>query len=115
MTKIEIVIEALEDINAFDVIAFDTKGKSPFFDHFVIASVTSDRQLQAAINHISQDFTKNSFKSPRIEGKNSKSWVLIDCGDVIVNVFTREERDVYNMEKMFVGTERLDLDKDNDL
>jgi ribosome-associated protein len=115
MTKIEIVIKALEDINAFDVIAFDTKGKSPFFDHFVIASVTSDRQLQAAINHISEDFRENSHKSPKVEGKNSKSWVLIDCGDVIVNVFTREERDFYNMEKMWVGTEQLDLDKDNDL
>jgi len=115
MTKIEIVIKALEDINAFDVIAFDTKGKSPFFDHFVIASVTSDRQLQAAINHISEDFSKNAHKSPRVEGKNSRSWVLIDCGDLIVNVFTREDRDFYNMEKMWVGTEQLDLDKDNDL
>ena len=111
MTKIEIVVNALEDINAFDIIAFDTKGRSPFFDHFVISSVTSDRQLQAAINHITNDFKENGFTSPITEGKNSRTWVLIDCGDVIVNVFTREERDYYNMEKMWVGTEQLDLDK----
>ena len=109
MTKIEIVVNALEDINAFDVIVFDTKEKSPFFDYFVVSTVTSDRQLQAVINHINQDLAENGYPHPAVEGKNSKFWVLIDCKDIIVNIFTREERDFYNIEKMWVGTEQLEL------
>ena len=112
MTKIEIIVNALEDINAFDVIVFDTREKSPFFDYFVISSVTSDRQLQAAISHINQDLAENNLPHPVVEGRNSKSWVLVDCKDIIVNIFTREEREYYNIEKMMVGIEQLDLEKD---
>ena len=111
MTKIEIIVNALEDINASDILVFDTRDKSPFFDYFVVSSATSDRQLQAAITHINQDLAKNDFPHPVIEGKNSKSWVLIDCKDIIVNIFTREEREYYNIEKMMVGIEQLDLVK----
>jgi ribosome-associated protein len=112
MTKIEIIVNALEDINAFDILVFDTQKKSPFFDYFVISSVTSDRQLQAAITHINQDLAENNFPHPVVEGRNSKSWVLIDCKDIIVNIFTREEREYYNIEKMMVGIEQLDIEKD---
>ncbi len=112
MTKIEIIVNALEDINAFDILVFDTQKKSPFFDYFVISSVTSDRQLQAAITHINQDLAENNFPHPVVEGRNSKSWILIDCKDIIVNIFTREEREYYNIEKMMVGIEQLDIEKD---
>jgi len=112
MTKIEIIVNALEDINAFDILVFDTKTKSPFFDYFVISSVTSNRQLQAAISHINQDLAKNEFSHPVVEGRNSKSWVLIDCKDIIINIFTREEREYYNLEKMMVGMDQLDLKLD---
>ncbi len=115
MTKIEIVVNALKDISASDILVFDTTGKSPFFDYFVISSATSDRQLQAAINHINQDLAENGYPHPVIEGKNSKSWILIDCKDIIVNVFTRDEREFYNIEKMMVGVEQLNIEKKNDL
>ncbi|MCK5761267.1 MAG: ribosome silencing factor [Candidatus Izimaplasma sp.] len=109
MTKIEIIVNALKDINASDIIVFDTENKSPFFDYFVVSSITSDRQLQAAISHVNQDLAKNDFPHPVIEGRNSKSWVLIDCKDIIINIFTREERDYYNIEKMMVGVEQIEV------
>jgi len=112
MTKIEIVVNALEDINASDILVFDTRGKSPFFDYFVISSVTSDRQLQAAVTHINQDLAKNDYPHPTVEGKNSKSWVLVDCKDIIVNIFTRDEREYYNIEKMMVGIDQLEINKE---
>lgn len=112
MTKIEIIINALEDVNASDILVFDTRGKSPFFDYFIISSATSERQLQAAINHINQDLVKNDFPHPVVEGKNSKIWVLIDCKDIIVNIFTREEREYYNIEKMMVGIDQLEIIKE---
>lgn len=112
MTKIEIIINALEDVNASDILVFDTRGKSPFFDYFIISSATSERQLQAAISHINQDLAKNKFPHPVVEGKNSKSWILIDCKDIIVNIFTREEREHYNIEKMMVGIDQLEINRE---
>lgn len=111
MTKIQLVINALEDINAFDIVVYDMRNISPFFDYFVISSANSDRQLQAAITHIGNDLAKGKFAHPKVEGKDSKSWVLIDANDIVVNVFTKEEREYYNLEKMWAGIETLDIEK----
>ena len=111
MTKIQVIINALQDINAFDIIVYDMKEISPFFDYFVISSASSDRQLNAAISHISNDLAKEGLESPKVEGKDSRSWILVDAGDVIVNVFTKEEREYYNLEKMWAGIETVDIEK----
>ncbi len=107
MKKIEVIIEALENIKLVDVEIYDMKEKSPFFDYLVISSATNNRQLQASVQHVTDDLVKNGFNPPRVEGKNSNSWILMDCKDIIVNVFTREEREFYNIEKMLVEIKKL--------
>ncbi len=109
MKKIEVVMNALESINLSDIEIYDMREKSPFFDYFIISSATSDRQLQAAISHIQNDLAENGFANARIEGKNSNSWILIDAKDIIVNVFTKDEREYYNLEKMLVEISKVDL------
>lgn len=107
MTKIEVIINALEDVNAKDIEVYDMREKSPFFDYLVIATATSNRQLQASIQHINDDLAKAKYDHPRVEGKQSNSWVLIDAKDIIVNVFTKEEREFYDLEKMLVEIKKL--------
>lgn len=111
MKKIEVIVEALESVNLKDIEVYDMKEKSPFYDYLIISSATSDRQLQAAISHIQKDLAENDFPHPRVEGKNSNSWVLIDAKDIVVNVFTKEEREYYNLEKMLVEIRKVELDK----
>ena len=103
-------MDALDTLNLSDVEIYDMRNKSPFFDFLIIASATSQRQLQAAIAHVTGDLTKNDYEAPRVEGKNSNSWVLIDCKDIIINVFTKEEREYYNLEKMLVEIEKINRD-----
>lgn len=111
MEKIKIIIDALESVNLFDIVVYDMKDKSPFFEYLVISSSTSERQLKATTQHITNDLVKAGFEAPRVEGKNSNSWVLVDCNDVIVNVFTKEEREHYDLEKMLAEIETLNLDR----
>ena len=100
-------MNALEDIKLVDIEIYDMKEKSPFFDFLVISSATNNRQLQASVQHVTDDLAKNGFNPPRVEGKNSNSWILLDCKDIIVNVFTKEEREYYNLEKMLVEIKKL--------
>lgn len=109
MKKIEVVMNALDGLNLSDIEIYDMREKSPFFDYLIIASANSDRQLQAAINHVQKDLAENKFEMARVEGKNSNSWILIDCKDIIVNVFTKEEREYYNLEKMLVEINKVEL------
>lgn len=110
MTKIEVVIEALESVNLSNIEIYDMREKSPFFDYLIISSATSDRQLQAAITHVQDDLAENEYPQPRIEGKNSNSWILIDAKDIVINVFTKEERAYYNLEKMLVEIQKVKLE-----
>jgi ribosome-associated protein len=107
MEKIQVIIDALESVNLQDIDIFDMKSKSPFYDYLIISSATNNRQLNAVISHIQEALTTNYFQAARVEGKNSNSWILIDCKDIIVNVFTKEEREFYNLEKMLVEIEKL--------
>ena len=111
MKKIEVIMNALEGVNLTDIEIYDMKEKSPFFDYLIISSATSDRQLQAAISHVQKDLSENGFDHPSVEGKNSNSWILIDAKDIIVNVFTKEEREYYNLEKMLVEISKVDVTK----
>lgn len=111
MKKIEVIVDALESVNLSDIEIYDMREKSPFYDYLIISSATSDRQLQAAISHIQDDLAKNDFPQPRIEGKNSNSWVLIDAKDIVVNVFTKEEREYYNLEKMLVEIRKVEVNE----
>lgn len=111
MEKIKLIVDALDSVNLFDIVVYDMKEKSPFFDYVVIASSTSERQLQASISHITKGLVEAKYQAPRVEGKNSNAWVLIDCGDIIVNVFTKDEREHYNLEKMLAEINNIDLDK----
>lgn len=111
MNKIEVIMHALESVNLSDIEIYDMREKSPFFDYLIISSATSDRQLQAAINNVHKGLAENDFPHPRVEGKNSNSWILIDAKDIVVNVFTKEERAYYNLEKMLVEIRKVELEE----
>ena len=88
MENLNKIIQALEDLKVKDLRAFDFEKTSPFYDYFVIAT-TNERQANAAINHIKKALLADDVK--HVEGKGG-TWVLIDCGDVIVHLFQEEHR-----------------------
>lgn len=115
MEKIKLILDALESVNLSDIVVYDMREKSPFFDYLTIASATSDRQLNATISHIQKGLQEHGYKPANVEGKNSNSWILADCSDIIVNIFTKDEREYYSLEKMLVEIDEMELDKIRDL
>lgn len=109
MTKIEVIIDALESVNLKDTIVYDMKEKSPFFDYLVISTASNSRQLNAVVAHIQDGLAEHKMAHARVEGKNSNSWILVDCKEIIVNVFTEEERQYYNLEKMLIEIEKVEI------
>lgn len=109
MKKIEIIIQALEDLKLQDIEIYDMRHTSPFFDYFIISSATNNRQLQASVQRVDEALQKYHFATARVEGKNSNSWILMDAKDVIVNIFTKEEREYYNLEKMLAEINTVNL------
>ena len=91
------IIDIIEDKKGLDIRVYDLKGKSPFFDYSIICTGTSTRNVDAIV----QDLKKNMEIVKNVEGQEESNWVLIDGGDVIVNVFTREAREYYEIDKFY--------------
>lgn len=92
---------AAEDKQAHDIIMLDLRGLTTIADYFVVCSAESERQLRAVVNAIDEELVKNGARQPRIEGSPETGWVLLDFSDVIVHVFTEEQREFYRLERLW--------------
>lgn len=100
----------LDNKKATDVIVIDIMEKSSFADYLVIASGNSERQVNTLVDGVEEQFAKEGLLVKSIEGKNSE-WILMDFGDVIVNIFTKEMREKYNIEKVWGDCSFLDVEE----
>ena len=104
--KLKKMIEILGNVNALDVKVYDFEKTSPFFDYFIVATL-NERQANAAINYFKQEFGESIS---HVEGKNS-GWVLIDLKDVIVHLFTKEQREYYHFETRLLEVKEINIDE----
>lgn len=98
---LKLAVVAAEEKKAVDIVALNLKEVSLVADYFLICSGNSDTQVQAITTEIKKQADKRGARVRGIEGADSARWVLIDLGDVIVHVFHREEREYYNIERLW--------------
>ncbi|WP_028273803.1 ribosome silencing factor [Atopococcus tabaci] len=106
---LEMVVKSADDKRAEDIMAMDMKGISVLADYFVVMHGNNERQIGAIADGILDESEKMGAVVKRVEGKDSANWILIDLGDVIVHVFSQEEREFYNLEKLWSDAENVDL------
>ncbi|RJE79284.1 ribosome silencing factor [Paracoccus sp. JM45] len=110
---LSLVMTSLDDDKAEEVVSIDLRGRSAMADHMVIASGRSSRQVGAIAEKLADRVKQATGRSPRIEGKETGDWVLIDTDDVIVHVFRPEVRDFYQLEKMWMPADALSRVRDD--
>jgi iojap-like ribosome-associated protein len=103
--------KTLDSKKAIDVIVIDIAEKSSFADYLVIATGSSERQVNALVDDVEDIYAQHDVLAKSIEGKQNSGWVLMDFGDVVVNVFTKEMRDKYNIEKVWGDCSFLDIEE----
>ena len=79
----------------------DLRGLAPFADYFVIMSAESSRQIEALEEDLTQALKGAGVVRHRREGTASSGWVLLDFSDVIVHVFSPDEREFYDLERLW--------------
>ncbi len=110
MTNKEIayfIAKEMDSRKATDITIIDIAEKSGFADYFVIASVAGLRQLSALATNIEDKLAEQGLIVGHVEGKGDSGWILMDYGDIIVNLFTVEQREHYNMEKVWADCDRI--------
>ncbi|HPF19043.1 MAG: ribosome silencing factor [Bacillota bacterium] len=95
------IADTLNAKKARDIVILDIGETSGFADYFVIATAASQRQLKALSEEVEERLSPKDIPVRHIEGKGSSGWILMDYGDVIVNIFTEEQRQHYQIEKIW--------------
>ena len=95
------IVDLLTDRQAEDVVLLDLHGVASFTDGFIIATAQNSRHLRALVGAIDKDFVAEGLKALHIEGDDDSGWVLVDFGDVIVHLFTPEQRSFYKLESLW--------------
>lgn len=96
-----LILSALDEDKAEDVVQIDLRGKSSVADHMVVCSGRSTRQVTALAEKLSERLKDVLGRAARTEGKAQGDWVLLDAGDVIVHIFRPEVREFYQLEQMW--------------
>lgn len=108
-TVLETAIKAIDGKKANNIVALDMQQVSLMADYFVIADAASNRQVQAIVTEVKDKIQAAGGEVKLIEGFQAADWVLIDLGDVIVHVFSTEQRDFYNLERLWHDAPYLDI------
>jgi ribosome-associated protein len=106
---LETVVRAADDKRAEDIVALDMNGVSLLADYFVVASGNTERQVQAIVDEIDDKVEELGGTVKSIEGKKGSKWILMDLGDVVVHVFTPEERANYKLEQFWQDAPEVDV------
>ena len=96
------IVEIASDKQASDIVLLDIRPIATVADYFVVLSTASERQMSALARDFEQTLRNDEGTRPlRVEGQASSGWVLIDYGDVVVHLFSAEQRGFYRLEELW--------------
>ena len=98
---VKVSVEASQEKKAEDIVVLDLRDISSFTDYFVIMQGNSKRQNIAIYESVEKALKDRNIHPLSVEGRENAEWVLMDYGDFIVHIFSREAREYYSLEKLW--------------
>lgn len=99
--KNRIIIQAADDKLAKDIKTIKLDHQAGLSDYFIIMSGRNKNHTQAIADAIDQALSNAGTPAVRTEGMREGSWILLDCGETIVHIFTEEKREYYGLEELW--------------
>jgi ribosome-associated protein len=103
---IDVVRDAAEEKKAEQIVTIDVSDRTILADTFVVMNGRSKVQTRAIADSIVERAEDQGYAVSRVEGYNDGSWILIDLGNTIVHVFTPDQRQFYNIERLWNEVEK---------
>lgn len=101
--------KALYDKKGENILALDVRGVSTMTDYFLIAEGTSPPHLKALKKTLLQALDKEGVEVSRVEGEQAHDWVVIDCLNLVIHLFTAPLRQKYGIERVWCEGKILNL------
>lgn len=98
---VTVIIDALEEIKAYDIDVIDVSKITSMFGNIIIASADSTRQTKSLANNVQEKVKAAGGKVYSVEGEQTGEWLLVDLGDVIVHIMLPVAREYYNLKALW--------------
>lgn len=102
-----LLADIISDTPARDTVVLDIHAMSPFADYFVITEGENERQLRAIERTLVEKMNENGVKARRTEGTPASGWIVLDFGEVLVHVFSTDQRTFYRLEDLWADAPTL--------
>ncbi len=115
MESLELAKKAAAALNgkkALDIRLLKVEDLTVLAEYFVIATGTSNTHVGALADEVEYKLAEEGIKPSRVEGADSKAWILLDYSGVVVHVFYPETRDYYALERLWADAQPVALDLD---
>ena len=109
--KATFITKLVSNKKAEDIVVLDMRKIVNFCDYFVLCSGNSDRQVRAIALGVEEGLEEAGFKKYLKEGFKDSSWIVFDCGDVVVHIFYKEAREFYGLEHLWHEAKNVELEK----
>ncbi|MGK2900355.1 MAG: ribosome silencing factor [Burkholderiaceae bacterium] len=96
-----VIVDALEDVKAQNIVVFNTEHLSALFERVIVASGTSSRQTKSLASSVREAVKTAGCPVPRTEGEGNGEWIIVDCGAAVVHVMQPTIRDYYHLEEIW--------------
>ena len=107
---LEAAVAAAADKKAERIVVLDVSQTLVIIDHFLICSGNSERQVHTIADNVERWLREKwDVKPLRREGHRDSRWVILDYVDFLVHVFHHEERDYYDLERLWADAPVLEL------
>lgn len=104
---VQVAFQAVEDKKAVDPLVLDISPVSLVADYFIICSGRTDIQVQAIAGEVEERLAAEGIRPRRVEGKSEGLWVLLDYSDFVVHIFRQQEREYYNLERLWADARQV--------
>ena len=109
MDRLELFVRTIDDKFGTDIVAIDMKLASPMFDTFIICTAENARLMNAIKENVQDELEQHEIFAKSTEGARDSQWILMDYGDIVIHIFSPEERHNYQLEKLWGDQHRIDI------
>lgn len=109
--RIEVILNACDNKKAYNFVVLDVSKISSITDYFIICSGNNERQTVAIADEILDRGLKEGMNFYHKEGFETGKWILLETDNIIVHIFHREERDIYDLESLWLDNNSLDVEQ----
>ena len=92
---------SLEESKAKNLLLLDVRNISSFADEIILATANSNRHAMSVSDKLVDCLKENNINIIGVEGSLDSGWILVDCGDVVINIMRQEQREFYDLEGLW--------------